>query len=848
MREASLSEKTKVLLLLFNSTKRIINVYLYPSVNLTVMLYADVILPIPLQDLYTYSVPAQFEKQIDVGSRVIVQFGKKKLYTAIVYKLHTESNLDVVAKDIDELLDENPIVTKQQLDLWHWIAAYYMCTLGDVYQAALPSALKLQSETYVSLSEDDIVPQNFKAAELTILSLLSADKAIRIDELTQKAHLSGIIPIVKSLVDKGVVSVNEGVGKDYSAKTIAGVRLKEKFSDDNLHSIIDGLKRAPKQQHLLMIYLDIAERGGDITKKVLLDEAGASSVILQELVKKEILEIYDIEINRLDFGTDALAEANVLNEYQQQACNEIKEVFQEKGVALLHGVTSSGKTEIYIQLIKDTIAKGKRVLYLLPEIALTTQITNRLRVIFGNQLAVYHSRFSNDERAETWHRVLNDDECKVVLGARSAVFLPFRDLGLIIVDEEHEGSYKQQDTAPRYNGRDVAVVLSQMFDAKVLLGTATPAIETYNNALSGKYGLVSLTQRYAGIELPRIRLVNTKELRRKKLMKSILSPPLVEGMKDALSKNEQTILFQNRRGFSSTISCKTCSWTPHCEHCDISLTYHKGQNMLLCHYCGAAYSLPTVCPECGDTDLKNLGYGTERVEEEVREAIEQAVVVRMDMDTTRSKKAYERIINDIEENRANVLIGTQMVSKGLDFDNVSVVGILNADNQLNYPDFRAHEKAFQIITQVSGRAGRKNKQGVVYLQTSHPDHPIIGTVVANDYRQFYEMQMHERRIFGYPPYSRLINIILKGRDAETLDRAAQAFAQKLKAVFGKKVLGPAKPSVSRIQSLYIRNILFKVDVGYSISKVRSVIAHNQKEVFGHKDYKSILVYYDVDPV
>jgi len=810
-------------------------------------LYADVILPLPLQGLYTYAVPYDI-RSVHEGSRVIVQFGRKKYYTAIVSRLYEAETKIEPVKEIVTVLEDYPIVTPTQLKFWEWIAFYYMCSPGDVYRAALPAALKLESETYVLLNPDFEGKEPFTPNERKVFYQLRADKPLSIAEIEKLAMIPNAIPVVKSLVDKQAAFINEDIKNSYTAKTIAAVRLAKDFTEEELCGILDSLSKARKQQSLLTVFLDIKEKSSLVFKKQLLDRADVSQAVLTALIEKEILEVYDYEISRFNYGDSDLEAAYQLNTYQQQAYEEIVGSFKDKDVTLLHGVTSSGKTEIYIQLIKDTIARGKQVLYLLPEIALTTQITNRLKRIFGNKLAVYHSKFNDNERAETWTNLIKGSEIQVILGARSAIFLPFSDLGLIIVDEEHEGSYKQQDPAPRYNARNASIVLAEMHKAKVLLGTATPAIETYSNALAGRYGLVRLNRRYEDIELPEIEIINTKELRRKKQMKSILSPPLTGQINEALGKGEQVILFQNRRGFASMLECKNCSWTPRCNNCDVSLTYHKGQRMMVCHYCGAVYPVPVECPECKTPTLEVFGYGTERIEEEVRDAFPEAATVRMDLDTTRGKKSYERIISDFEGQKTDILVGTQMVSKGLDFGNVSIVGILNADNLLNYPDFRAYEKAFQLMTQVSGRAGRKNKQGLVVLQTSHPSHPVINFVKQNDYESFYKVQTEERKVFRYPPYYRLISMVLRARDENVVDRAARDFAQALRLSFGSRILGPGKPPVSRVQSLYIRHILLKIENNASIQKVREAIYQHQAVAFNNPDYKSVLLHYDVDPM
>lgn len=811
------------------------------------MQYADVILPLSLQGVYTYSVSADIGKKISAGCRVIVQFGKKKFYTAIVCKVYqTEEKKDNL-KEITSLLDPYPIVTPIQLKFWEWIASYYICTLGDVYKAALPAALKLESETYVIADPDFIESEPLKPALQKAYHCLSASKAQKISEIAKISGITNIVPVIKSLVDLGAAFLSEDITKGYTAKTISAVRLADPPGKTGIQELIEKLSRAKKQQALLEAYLHLAENNKVVLKKNLLETAHASEGVLKELTEKGILEIYGYEINRIDYGKGDIDSAHSLNTYQQKAYQEIGETFNEKDITLLFGVTSSGKTEIYIQLIKDILLKGGQALYLLPEIALTTQITDRLRKVFGDRMAVYHSKFNDNERAEVWNKLLRG-ECDVVLGARSAIFLPFNSLKLIIVDEEHEGSYKQQDPAPRYHARNAATVLASMHGAKTLLGTATPAIETYYNAIAGKYGLVRLTKRHDDIKLPHIEVINTKDLRRRKLMKSILSPPLAEHMRNAFANGEQVILFQNRRGFASMLECKTCSWTPRCIHCDVSLTYHKRERLMVCHYCGATYAVPATCPECETQTLDILGYGTERIEEEVKEYFPEAVIARMDMDTTRSRRAYECIIGDFAAGKANVLVGTQMVSKGLDFDNVSVVGILNADNMLNYPDFRAHERAYQLMTQVSGRSGRKNKQGLVALQTSHPGHPVITSVRENNYESFYTMQADERRMFRYPPFYRLTSVIIKGKEEHTLDTASRLLAQSLRQSFGERVYGPIKPPVSRIQSLYIRKVLLKLENRMPVQKVREALLYHQHSVLNTPEYRSLLVQYDVDPV
>ena len=815
------------------------------------MLLADVMLPLPLSDFYTYIIPIEY-KAVSIGCRVIVQFGKKKFYTAVVTRIYEGDTTDET-KEIVSVLDEKPIILVTQLEFWQWLSFYYMCTIGEVLRAALPSALKLESETFVKRIESYQGEKPLTPTEQQIFLCLSDNSAEKISDIGRKLKINNIIPHIKSLVDKGAIQLSENIKENYSPKTETRLKLKKYFTEEELISILDQLKRAKKQQYLLTVFLDIYSQSENkskffISKKELLEKASVSSGVLEGLLERGVIEDYEEEISRFDYANGKSKPVSKLNNYQLKALEQIQNEFISKPIVLLHGVTSSGKTEVYIQLIKKAIEEGKQVLYLLPEIALTTQITERLKSVFGDKLLVYHSKFNDNERAEVWNSMVSATSGQVILGARSAIFLPFSNLGLIIVDEEHESSYKQQDPAPRYNARNAAIMLGNIHRTKVLLGTATPSIETYNNALSGKYGLVSLTHRHGNIEMPRIIAVDTKLLKRRKQMKYVLSPPLIAEMNKAFDADKQIILFQNRRGFSPAIECSVCAWTPRCEHCDVSLTYHKGQRIMACHYCGATYSVPDTCPNCETPTLKLTGYGTERIEEEVKELFPDKNIVRMDLDTTRSKKAYERIISGLEERKTDILIGTQMVSKGLDFDNVTIVGILNADSLLNYPDFRAHEKAFQMLTQVSGRAGRKSDQGIVMLQTSQPEHPIISCVINNSYKQLYDMQMNERQLFYYPPFCRLIAIVLKGKEESVLDNAARQFAQALRQTFNERVLGPTQPIVSRIQSQYIRTVLLKINNQSSPQKVRDAIRYYHQHIFGKAEFRSLYVYYDVDPM
>lgn len=740
----------------------------------------------PLDGVFTYSVPQSLEGQVRVGVRVLVPFGRSKTYVGIVDKSPVTCQLsDVNYKDVLQVLDASPILTDCQLRLWRWISDYYMSPIGEVYKAALPSGLK---------AEDG-----------------------------------------------------------YRPKTELYIRLTPKFrSEQALHIALDMLQRAPSQQKAFIDFLDLALSNEDylagITRDELLNQ-GHTLATITALVKRGLLETFEQEVGRLNHGGEPHPERiKTLSLAQQDAYNQIQFAFLKKNVTLLHGVTSSGKTEIYIHLIQQALEKQQQVLYLLPEIALTVQMMDRLQRIFGNRLGIYHSKYSDAERVEIWQKQLSTHPYDVILGARSAVFLPFQRLGLVIVDEEHETSYKQQDPAPRYHARDTAIVLAQMMGAKVLLGTATPSTETYHNAQTGKYGLVELKERYQGILLPEIQVVDIKDLQHRKMMSGPFSPQLLLKVREALERGEQAILFQNRRGYAPMIECRKCGWVPHCQNCDVSLTYHRHLNQLTCHYCGSTYQVPVECPACGSRDLASRGYGTEKIEDQVREIFPEARIARMDLDTTRSRQAYERIINDFSAGRTNLLIGTQMISKGLDFDRVSVVGILNADTMLNYPDFRAYEHAFMMMAQVSGRAGRKGRQGLVILQTKSPDLSVIRQVVNNDFDAFFRSILAERRQFRYPPYCRLVYVFLKHRSDSLADAAGHDLGRLLRQWFGARVLGPDCPAVAKVKSLAIRKLVLKLEPGLNMSDVRKYLALARQQMLQDKRYTSLQIYFDIDPL
>lgn len=816
--------------------------------------FADVILPLPLANRFTYSVPQHMTDAIGVGHRVVVSFGKKKFYTGIVVELHDRATTEYEIKPLEALIDNAPIVTDVQLRFWSWVADYYLCTIGEVYKAAVPSGLKLESETQVCLNDDYVAMEQLTPSEQKLLDLLNTDSEQCISQLQRSSKIKNILPVIQNLLSRGAVTVKEELKQSYKIRSEVRVRFADAdMTDKKLHVWLDVLKRSAKQKELVLRYIELSawteEQGAqnEVSKKNLMSSASASASAFKELIGKKLLETYEVEIGRLNRAESESQAAHKLNEAQQQAFDNINTCFAEKNVCLLHGVTSSGKTEIYIHIIKQALQQGKQVLYMLPEIALTTQITERLKCIFGNDLGVYHSKFTDAERVEIWRKQLSDNPYKIILGVRSSVFLPFKNLGMVIVDEEHENSYKQQDPAPRYQGRNAALVLAGIFGAKTLLGTATPSIETYYHATMGKYGLVELSQRYKDIQLPQIEVVDVKEQVHQKKMKGPFSPLLIMRMREALERHEQIILFQNRRGFSPMMECHVCGWVPKCKNCDVSLTYHKDVHQLICHYCGAVYAVPKVCPACSDEDVRNLGYGTERIEDEIKMLFPEVAVARMDLDTTRSRTAYERIIADFEAGKTKILIGTQMISKGLDFDNVSVVGILNADTLLNYPDFRSHERSFQLMAQVAGRAGRRGKQGLVVLQTKSVDVPIIHQVVRNDYLQMYYDQIAERQMFKYPPFYKFVYVFLKHKNMEVVDEASALLVQYLGNTFHENVLGPDNPPVARVQRYHIRKILIKLDLSVSMKKVRNYLLQVQSFVLTQPKYKQLIIYFDVDP-
>ena len=771
--------------------------------------YVDLILPVPLQGLFTYAVPEGMT--VAVGCRVLVTFGRSKKYLGIVMRVHQQKPEGYAVKDIMEVMDRQPMVTALQLELWRWISDYYMSPIGDVYKAALPAGLKAEdgyhpkTETYIRLT-----PQYRNATALHVALNVLARAKKQLDVFVDYLALSHWDEIDAE---------GGSAGSDSPAATIA-----------------------------------------EVTREELMNVSGASADTVKQLEKRQMLETYEVEVGRLNHGGEYRPQLiQPLTPAQQRAHDEILMSMMKKQVTLLHGVTGSGKTEIYIHLIQRALERHEQVLYLLPEIALTVQMMDRLQRIFGDRLGIYHSKYSDAERVEIWQKQLSGHPYDVILGARSAVFLPFRHLGLVIVDEEHETSYKQQDPAPRYHARSAAIMLStfnsqlstfnsQLSTPRVLLGTATPSLESYHNAMTGKYGLVELKERYQGMQLPEIQVVDTADLQRRKMMAGPFSPLLLSRVREALEQGEQAILFQNRRGFAPMVECRQCGWVPTCQHCDVSLTYHRQMNLLTCHYCGSTYSVPTTCPCCGGSDLRTRGFGTEKIEEQVREVFPEARISRMDLDTTRTRNAYERIISDFSARRTNILIGTQMVSKGLDFDHVSVVGILNADGMLNQPDFRAYEHAYMMMSQVSGRAGRKNRRGLVVLQTRQPRLPVVDYVVRGDYKALYRDLIAERQAFRYPPYFHLVYVFLKHRQDGVVEAAAHELGAWLRQWFGGRVLGPDKPSVAKVKQQNIRKLVMKLELGIDMKRVREYLFMAQRQMLADKRYASLQIYFDVDPL
>lgn len=826
--------------------------------------FVDVLLPLPLPALFTYRVSYELDEAVEFGKRVIVPFGRSKLYSALVVRVH-ENAPQVTAKYILDVVDDRPVISDRQFQLWQWMANYYLCTLGEVMAAALPSALKLASETKIHLHPNfsgDVSTLN--PNELHIAEALTYKEIMTVDEISKAVNIQKVIPIIKSLVDKRVVVTDEEVRNPYKPKRETVIRLADEYANEaSLMALLDQLNLSPKtapQADVLMVFIMQTQngKGYDYTCKVpkskLLESGTITPARLQTVLKKGFLVAEELVISRLtDISSRETADNIQLSDPQQKAYQQIYEQFDQFPVVLLHGVTGSGKTEIYIKLIDEVLKQGKQVLYLLPEIALTSQIVNRLRKYFGEKVGVYHSRFNEYERVEIWNRVLEQEsdvsdtsKYQLILGARSALLLPYQNLGLIIVDEEHDASYKQQDPAPRYHARDCAIVLGNMHKAKVLLGTATPSLESYYNVKQNKYGLVELKQRFAQSKLPDIWVVNMVEARKQRQMQGVFSDFLIERIGEALDKKEQVILFQNRRGYAVRMICNTCQTMPTCKYCDVTLTYHKKSRLLKCHYCGYAIDVPQVCPTCHSTDIEMKGFGTEKVEDTLAEIFPQASIARMDLDTTRSKNGYQQIISDFEQHKTDILVGTQMVTKGLDFDRVSVVGILNADALISFPDFRSFERAFQLLAQVSGRAGRKEVPGKVVIQSYQPEHPALKYVETNDFMAMYRSQIAERKEYHYPPITRLVKITLKHPDEKVVTAAAQALAIPLREAFPGMVLGPEAPLVSRIQNYYLEDFWVKFPKDNKLEQHKKTLWQITEDFKQHKAFKSVRVVINVD--
>jgi primosomal protein N' (replication factor Y) len=827
--------------------------------------FVDVIVPLSVANKFTYRVPKELNEQIIVGKRVIVQFGKTKFYTAIIYNVHTNPPKDYIAKYIDSILDDEPIVTKAQLQLWDWISHYYLCNPGDVMNAALPSGLKLSSTSHITINTDfslDEMPYDyFTEKEHAILEALQINSSLSFDDVSVILSIKTVQGFINKLIQKGAIVIYEEIKDKYKPKLVDYIGVNPTLLLDQLQlkEVLDTLeKKAFKQAELLLMVLHLlksdetAKQLGLVKKAMLLKTF--DTAVIKGLIKKEILIETELETSRLLFDNKEKT-IKTLNEFQIKAVKEIEHQFERKQAVLLHGVTGSGKTEIYSELINKVIAQGKQVLYLVPEIALTTQLISRIRAVFGNSVGIYHSKFSENERVEIWNSILHEGDNKldakhfnIVLGTRSALFLPFNNLGLIIIDEEHDNSYKQQDPAPRYHARDAAMYLANLHKAKVLLGTATPSFESYYNALHNKFGLVRIAERHGNASLPSTVVCDLKKETQQQQNKSIFSHQLVNAITQALVKKEQIILFQNRRGFAPYTECTSCNWIPHCTHCDVALIYHKQTNKLSCHYCGYAMQPPTSCGACGNNNLKYKGFGTEKIEEEIEILFPSAKVARMDLDTTRSKYAYKQLIDEFELGNIDILVGTQMVTKGLDFDNVSVVGVLNVDSVLNFPDFRSYEKAYQLIIQVSGRAGRKDKKGTVYIQTNQPEHSVINHVLADNYLQFYQSQINERQQFHYPPFTRVIELSVVSKDVNVVNDIAQQLANQLKPLFGGMMLGPEFPLIAKIKDQYHKRILLKINREYSPTQVRNLLKQ-EIDTLQYNNKKSIYrLQIDADPV
>lgn len=821
-------------------------------------LFVNVILPLPVPGTFSYRVPYELNDSVKVGQRVVVQFGRAKIMSGLISEVTEQVPDFEQVKYILDILDDTPVVNAKQLKFWQWICDYYLCYEGEVMQAALPSAMKLSSESKIKLSDEfELDSLTLNDFEYLIVEALQIQPKLTISEVSKIIGYKKVMPLIKTMIERKIIVMEEELDPKFKAKYERFVALtKEYQSDEKMHELMDELtKRAYKQLEVVMSFFVLGGNAEtDILASDLLNKSNSNSTVLKALINKGVFTTYQKRVSRLK-SYNALTDVTSiqLTDKQQVAFDEIHYGFDERKPVLLHGVTSSGKTEIYIKLIQEALDKGKQVLYLLPEIALTEQIINRLKKYFGDRVGVYHSRYSDMERVEIWEQVLDfgkshSPKYQVIIGSRSSIMLPFSDLGLIIVDEEHDTSFKQIDPAPRYNARDLSMILARFHDADVILGSATPSFESYYNARQGRYHFVSLTERFGGVEMPEIVVDDMRVERKRKLMQANFGSVLVDAMRNTLNDKNQVILFQNRRGFSLRLECGVCHWVPQCINCDVSMTYHKAQNIMKCHYCGYTMSVPSECPSCHSTDLKMHGFGTERVEEDLTAVIPEARCARLDLDTTRAKRSYQFILDQFKNRETDVLVGTQMVTKGLDFDHVKTVGILDADNMLSFPDFRAFERSFQLIEQVSGRAGRKGEKGKVIIQTYQPTHPVILNVVNHDYVRFFEEQMPIRRQFCYPPYYRLIMIKLRHTDSDKLNKAAEYFAKQLRPIFKHNILGPEYPMVSRVKNQYIKQILIKFDRNDNSNKIKEIIKSELESFKRSNDYKSVNVSIDIDPI
>jgi len=819
-------------------------------------LYAQVILPLPLAGNFTYIVPETMHSTIKSGMRVAVQFGAKRFYTGIVASISPVAPPSgIKLKEIALILDNEPIITNLQLRFWEWMADYYLCSIGEVYKAALPSGLKIESETRIEIDQE-ATDEQFAACtetELKILEYLRRKKSATVESIEKELKTADTGSIISSMTEAGLLAVSEKLIERYRVVRQPYVRpLIPRNDAQALEKAFSSVKR--KQEEALVALIALSEfykadqELTEVPLEVLCERADVSRPIVKALCGKGLCEIYYKEISRFSYSGVASGILPVLSEAQKKAYNEIMYSFADKNVTLLHGVTASGKTEVYIHLIDYVMKQGKQVLFLVPEIALTTQLTRRLQKVFGEKVIIYHSKFSDNERVELYRRMLNCKEPVVAIGARSACFLPFERLGLVIVDEEHESSYKQYDPAPRYNGRDAATMLAAMHGAKTLYGSATPSVETYFKAESGKFGLVKLLERYDNVPLPAIEIIDMKAERRKKAVSGFLSHRLLDASLATTGVHKQVILFHNRRGYAPMARCRMCAFTPKCDFCDVALTYHRRDNKLQCHYCGAEYQVPTVCPECKEPTIEIVGFGTERLEEEIASCFRDRKVLRMDLDTTRDKDGYSRIIDDFSQHKADILVGTQMVTKGLDFGEVELVGVLNADSLINFPDFRSAERAFNMIEQVAGRAGRRDGKGHVIIQAYNPEHNILKYAAEHDYEAFYTHELEERRAFNFPPFSRIINIYVKHREASTTAECASIYAAALRKIFGTRICGPQEPPVSRVQSMYIRKIMLKAELNISMKQVKNILRDEYVKLSSNPLMRSLTIYYDVDPV